>query len=81
MSLNKFSDFMQVISSITKHPTKIEHCSKHNLFSTIYLLKEQTLNHRNYSKQKINMSYFIQSKKYDMNIHAKIQCIIMHGYL
>jgi hypothetical protein len=23
---------MQVISNIMKHPTKIEHCSKHNLF-------------------------------------------------
>jgi hypothetical protein len=26
------------------------------------------------------MSYFIQPKEYDMNIHAKIQRIIMHDF-
>jgi hypothetical protein len=33
-------DFMQVLNNIKKHPTKIEHFSKHNLFSTIYLMQE-----------------------------------------
>jgi hypothetical protein len=58
MSLNKFSDFVQVVSSIMKHPTKIDHCSKHNLFSTIYLLQEQKINPNTYSEQEINMSIF-----------------------
>jgi hypothetical protein len=26
------------------------------------------------------MIYFIQDKGYDMNMHAKIQCMNMHGY-
>jgi hypothetical protein len=58
MSLNKFSDFVQVVSSITKHPTKIDHCSKQNLFSTIYLLQEQKIHPNTYSEQEINMSIF-----------------------
>jgi hypothetical protein len=38
MSLNKFYDFMQVISSIGKHATKNEYFSMHILFTTIYLM-------------------------------------------
>jgi hypothetical protein len=45
MSLNKFFDFMQVLNSLRKHPTKNEYFYKHILFSTIYLLQEQMLNH------------------------------------
>jgi hypothetical protein len=26
------------------------------------------------------MSYFIQVKEYDMNMHAKIQCMNKHGF-
>jgi hypothetical protein len=40
MNLTMLSDFMQVLSSIRKHSTKIEHFSKHVLCSTIYLLQE-----------------------------------------
>jgi hypothetical protein len=59
MSLTKFSDSMQVLNSIYKHPTKIEHFSMHNLFSTIYLLQDQKLNHRSYSDQELNTGNFV----------------------
>jgi hypothetical protein len=53
-----FSDFIQVLNSISNHPTKNEYSSKHILVSTIYLLQEQKLNPRNYFEQEINMSNF-----------------------
>jgi hypothetical protein len=81
MSLNKFSDFMQVLNSIRKHPTKSEKKSKHVLFSSIFLLLAQKLNHRNYSKQKLNMKNFKQAKEYDMNTYAKIQGLNLHNLL
>jgi hypothetical protein len=58
MNLNMFSDFIQVLNSISNHPTKNEYSSKHILVSTIYLLQEQKLNPRNYFEQEINMSNF-----------------------
>jgi hypothetical protein len=69
-----FSDFIQVIYHIRKHPTKNEYFPKHILFTIIYLLREQILNHR-------NMNNFIQAKEHDMNMHVKIQCMNMHGFL
>jgi hypothetical protein len=53
-----FYDFIQVLSSIRKHPTKNEYFSKHILFTIIYLAQEQKLNHRNYSEQEINTGNF-----------------------
>jgi hypothetical protein len=50
MILIFLSDFMQVLHIIYKHLTKNEYFSMHTLFSTIYLLQEQKLNHRNYSE-------------------------------
>jgi hypothetical protein len=38
MSLNKISDFIQVLNSIRKHYTKNEYFPKHILFITISLL-------------------------------------------
>jgi hypothetical protein len=35
----------------------------------------------NYSKQKINVNNFIQTKEYDINMHAKNQCMNMHEFL
>jgi hypothetical protein len=35
ISLNKFSDFMQIPNSIRKHPTKDEYFRKHIIFCTI----------------------------------------------
>jgi hypothetical protein len=51
MHLIMFSDFMQILNSIRKHPTKNEYFSKHILFTTIYLSQKQLLNHRNYYEQ------------------------------
>jgi hypothetical protein len=59
MSLNKFSNFMQVLNHLRNCYTRNEHFPKHILFSTIYLLQEQKLNHRNYSEQELNMSNFV----------------------
>jgi hypothetical protein len=61
MSLNKFSDFMKVISSIGKHPTKNEYFSRPILFTTIYLLQEQKLNPRNYFELGIKYEQFCTS--------------------
>jgi hypothetical protein len=52
-------DFMQVLNSIYKHPTKNEYFPKHILFSTIYLMQEQKLNHNKYFEQDINMRNFV----------------------
>jgi hypothetical protein len=38
MSLNKFSDFMQVLNNISKHNTKKDDFPKHILFISFYLL-------------------------------------------
>jgi hypothetical protein len=50
---------MQALNSIRKHPTKDECFPLHILFTTVYLLHKQKLNHENYSKQEIIMSNFI----------------------
>jgi hypothetical protein len=68
--LTRLSNFKQLLNYIRKHTTKSEHLSRHILFTTIYLLQERKLNHRNYSKQKIIMSNFIQATEYDMDMHA-----------
>jgi hypothetical protein len=47
MALIMLSNFMQVLYSTRKHYTKNTYFSKHILFSTIYLLQEQKLNHTN----------------------------------
>jgi hypothetical protein len=47
MSLNKLSDFIQVIYNIRGHYTKLEYFPKHIPFITIYLLLEYKLNHNN----------------------------------
>jgi hypothetical protein len=55
MNLSMFSDFMQVLNIKRQYSTKNEYFSKHILFTTIYLLRKHKLNHKNYSKQEINM--------------------------
>jgi hypothetical protein len=59
MCLKGFSYFMQVLSSIMKYPTKIEHFYRHILFSTIALLHEEKLNPNKYSERETNMSNFV----------------------
>jgi hypothetical protein len=71
MNLNKISDFMQVLNSIRKHPIKDEYFPMHILFTTIYLLQEQKLNHRNYSEWEINMDNFIQDTEHDVHMYEK----------
>jgi hypothetical protein len=44
----------------------------HISFSTIYLLLDQKLNLRNYSKQELIMSIFVVTTDNDMNMHAEI---------
>jgi hypothetical protein len=59
MNLNMLSNFMQVLNINRKYATKNEYFPMHILFTTIYLLQEKQLHHRNYSKQEINMSNFV----------------------
>jgi hypothetical protein len=54
-------DFMQVLHITRKYYTKNEYFHKHILFTIIYLLQEQKLNHINYSEQEINMDNFVQA--------------------
>jgi hypothetical protein len=41
------SDFMQILNSTRKYYTNNEYFTKHTLFSIIYLLQKEILNHRN----------------------------------
>jgi hypothetical protein len=41
------------------------------LFSTIYLLQEEILNHRNYFEQEINMTNFAHAIENDVHMYAK----------
>jgi hypothetical protein len=74
-------DFIQVLNIQKRLSTKDEHFSKYIISTMIYLLQKQKLRYNNYSEQQINMRHFTQSKEYDMNVHAKIQCMNMHGFL
>jgi hypothetical protein len=51
------------------------------LFTTIYLLQEQEVNPRIYSKQELCMEFFFRATNTDINMHAKIQIICKHRYL
>jgi hypothetical protein len=53
----------------------------HILFTTIYLLQEQELNPRIYSKQELIMSIFVHATDHDISMHAKIQYLILHRFL
>jgi hypothetical protein len=46
-----------------------------------YLLQEQNLNTSNYPKHELIMGIFVLATDPDMNMHAKIQSIIMYVYL
>jgi hypothetical protein len=59
MNLIMLSNFIYVLYSKRKHSTKKEYFPKHILFTIIYLLQEQELNHRNYFEPEINMSHFV----------------------
>jgi hypothetical protein len=61
MNLIIFSNFMQGLNSTREFATKNYYFPMHILFTTIYLLQEQQLNHRNYSKQELSMQIFCVS--------------------
>jgi hypothetical protein len=50
MNLIMLFDFMLILNIKRKHSTKNEYLSRHILFTKIYLLQEQKLNHNNYSE-------------------------------
>jgi hypothetical protein len=51
MSLTILSYFMRGLNSTSEFSTENYYFHMYILFTTIYLLQEQKLNHRNYSKQ------------------------------
>jgi hypothetical protein len=81
LNLNILSDFMQVLNSTRKHSTKNEYFPMHILFTTIYLLQEQKLNHRNYSVQEINMINFVHATENDVHIYAKFGDFTFYRFL
>jgi hypothetical protein len=81
MNLIMLPDFIQVLYSRRKHPTKNEYFPRHILFTTIYLLQEQKLNDRNYSEQEINMGNFVQANYHDVRMYAKFGYLYFYGSL
>jgi hypothetical protein len=71
MNLIMLFDFMLILNIKRKHSTKNEYLSRHILFTKIYLLQEQKLNHNNYSKQKINMRNFVHATQHDVHMCKK----------
>jgi hypothetical protein len=69
---------MPILNSIKKHYTNNEYFYRHIIFNMIYLLQEQKLNPRNYSKKEIIMSNFVQAKDYDLIMYENFQCMNMH---
>jgi hypothetical protein len=80
-SLTRVYDFLQVIHIKRRQSTKNDHLAMYILFTIIYLLQEQKLNHRNYSKQVTIMIIFAQANYHDVHMHAKIQYLILHRFL
>jgi hypothetical protein len=58
MKLTMLYDFLLVLLSKRKKPTKNDYFTKHIIFTIIYLLQEQELNPNKYSEQEINMNIF-----------------------
>jgi hypothetical protein len=81
MHINFLSDYLQVLNSKIKHSTLDEYFPSHILFTTIYLLLEEILNHRNYFEQEINMINFICATDHNVHVHVDMQCINMHIFL
>jgi hypothetical protein len=81
MNLILLSDFMYVLNSKWKHPTKNEHFPMHILFTTIYLLQEQKLNPNKYSGQEINMGNFVQANGHYVHMYTKFGDFIFYRFL
>jgi hypothetical protein len=54
---------------------------KHILFTKIYSFQELELNHRNYYKQKLNMSNFVQDKDHYVHKYAKFRDFSFYAIL
>jgi hypothetical protein len=80
IALTTLYDFMQVLNSTRKFASKNYYFPVHILFTTVYLLQEHELNHRIYSKQELIMSIFVQATDHNINMHAKIQYLILHRF-
>jgi hypothetical protein len=78
MDLIMLFDFMPILNSIKKHYTNNEYFYRHIIFNMIYLLQEQKLNPRKYSKKEIIMSNFVHAKDYDLIMYENFQCMNMH---
>ncbi len=71
MNLNMPSDFMQDII-IRKYLSRMNiFLCIFYLLQFIYLLLEQKLNHRNYSKQEIIVNIFVQTTEHEILMYAK----------
>jgi hypothetical protein len=81
MHIILLSDFLQALNSARKLLTKNYYFSKHILFTIVYLLQEQKLNPRNYSKPKRVIRFFLQSTEYDVHMYAKFECLDFYEFL
>jgi hypothetical protein len=81
MRLIMFSDFMQVLHIKRRHPTKNEYFPKHNLFTTIYILRKHKLNHKKYYNPEINMIKCIQATEHEVYMYAKFGCLDIYRFL
>jgi hypothetical protein len=68
-------------NSAKEFATKNYYFPMHILFTTIYLSQEHELNPKIYSKHKLIMSIFVQATDHEINMHAKIQYLILHRFL
>jgi hypothetical protein len=64
-----------------KHHTKNGCFPMHIIFTTIYSLTEQKLNHNKYSKQELNMSNFSQATEHDVHMYAKFGYLYFYVFL
>jgi hypothetical protein len=75
------SDFIQVLNSARKVPSKNQYFSKHELFYTNSLLQEHRLNSSNYSMQELIMGIFVRTTDHGMSTNAEVQSISKYRYL
>jgi hypothetical protein len=80
MNLIMLFDFIQVLKIQRKHPTKNEYFCMHILFTTIYLLYKQKLNHENYFAHGLSMGNFVQANEYEVRTCAKFQDVCKYRY-
>jgi NADPH-dependent 7-cyano-7-deazaguanine reductase QueF len=81
MSLNKLSNFTQVLNSTRKHSIKNEYFPMPILFTIIYLMQKQKLDYINYYEHEINMSNFVQATKHDVHMYVKFGGLSCYEFL